>query len=84
METPLLEAQKLNNLRLYKIVKAMLLIADEHPIGTIAKLLNVSPRTIFNWISRFLSQRFSWLMEYHYHGRGRKSKLNESQKRRLY
>jgi len=84
LETQLLKAQKLNNLRLYKIVKAMLLIADEHPIGTIAKLLNVSSRTIFNWISRFLIQRFSWLMEYHYHGRGRKSKLNESQKRRLY
>lgn len=74
----------LNNLRFFKITKAMLLIADENRISTIAEILNVSTRTIFYWLSKFLAERFSWLLGYHYHGRGRNSKLTPKQKQKLY
>ena len=84
LESELKTAQRLNNLRLYKITKAMLMIADEYRISTIAEILNVSTRTIFNWLSKFLAERFSWLLGYHYRGRGRNSKLTQNQKQKLY
>ena len=84
LESGLKTAQRLNNLRLYKISKAMLMIADEYRISTIAEILNVSTRTIFYWLSKFLVERFSWLLGYHYRGRGRKSKLTHNQKQKLY
>ena len=84
LESELKTAQRLNNLRFYKITKAMLMIIDKYPISTIAEILNVSIRTIFHWFSRFLVKRFSWLLGYHYRGRGRKSKLTKNQKQKLY
>ena len=84
LENELKTAQRLNNLRLYKITKALLMIADEYRISTIAEILNVSTRTIFHWLSKFLAERFSWLLGYHYHGRGRKSNLTQNQKQKLY
>jgi transposase len=78
------KAQSLNNLRLFKIVEALLMIADGHSFKSIGDLLHVSERQIFNWCSRFMAERFSWLLGHHYHGRGRKSKLNKAQKQRLY
>jgi transposase len=84
LESELKTAQRLNNLRLYKISKAMLMIADEYRISTIAEILNVSTRTIFYWLSKFLAERFSWLLGYHYRGRGRHSKLTRNQKQKLY
>ena len=84
LESELKTAQRLNNLRFYKITKAMLMISDEYPSSTIADILNVSTRTIFYWSSRFLAERFTWLLGYHYRGRGRKSKLTKNQKQKLY
>ena len=40
LESELKTAQRLNNLRFYKITKAMLMIADEYRISTIAEILN--------------------------------------------
>ena len=84
LESELKTAQRFNNLRFYKITKALLMIADEYRISTIAEILNVSTRTIFYWLSKFLAERFSWLLGYHYRGRGRKSKLTQNQKQKLY
>ena len=77
-------AQSLSNLRLFKITKAILLIADGEAMKTVANLFAVSPKTVYNWFCRFLAERFSWLVGHHYRGRGRKSKLNKEQKQRLY
>lgn len=77
-------AERLNNLRLYKIVWCLLLVHEEKSIESIAVLLNISTRTVHNWVARFLLGRFSWLMGHHYQGRGRKSRLNKEQKSKLY
>jgi transposase len=77
-------AHRLSNLRLFKITKAILMIADGEAMSSIATLFNVSAKTVYNWFCRFLAESFSWLVGHHYRGRGRKSKLNKEQKQRLY
>jgi len=77
-------AERLNNLRLYKIIWCLLLIDNEKPVDSIAELLNISTRTVHNWLSQFILGRFSWLLGFHYQGRGRKPKLNKEQKDKLY
>ena len=77
-------AEKLNNLRLYKIVWCLMLINDGKPVEYIANLLNVSSKTVYNWFNQFAIFRFSWLLGYHYQGRGRKSKLTKEQCDKLY
>lgn len=80
----LIIASKLSNLRLFKISKAILMIADKNTPAEVAKLFHVSERTIYNWVSRFMVERFSWLSGLHYKGRGVKSKLTDMQKNKLY
>jgi transposase len=84
LKSEVIIAQRLNNLRLYKIAKALLLISEGENIGKIAKLFNVSVRTVFKWLERFMWERFSWLMWLHYKGRGRKARLTDEQKKKLY
>ena len=59
-------AQKLNNLRLYKMVWCLLLIHEGRSFKDIAKILNVNIRTVYNWLKEFVVRRFSWLLGYHY------------------
>jgi transposase len=84
LEKELVLAQSLNNNRLYRRVLAMLLIAKNEKAERIAEIVNVSIRTVFRWLERFMWERFNWLSNYHYKGRGRKPKLNKEQKKRLY
>lgn len=84
LDEELKKSQSLNNLRLFKIVKALLMIANHTPLASIAGFLHVSERQIQNWLYLFLVDRFSWLSGYHYRGRGRKPKLNKDQKQQLY
>ena len=84
LRTELIIAQRLNNLRLYKTVKTLLLIAEQVRKKDIAKLFNISTRTVYNWLLRFLSEGFSWLLGHHYRGRGCKSRLSKKQKKKLY
>lgn len=77
-------AQKLNNLRLYKMIWCMLLINAGTPFESIAKQLNISVKTVYNWLGEFMLHRFSWLVGYHYQGRGRKPRLTKQQKDQLY
>jgi hypothetical protein len=56
----------LNNLRSYKIIWCLLFIADEKPIDSIADLLDISTRTVRNWLSQFMLCRFSWLLGHHW------------------
>jgi transposase len=84
LKKELLTAQRLNNLRLYRIVKSLLLISEGVPLEKIAKMSDVSVRTIFEWLSRFMWERFSWLGWMHYKGRGRRQKISGEQKKKLY
>ena len=77
-------AEKLNNLRLYKIVTCLLLIQEGEKFSTIARQLNICCRTVYDWFKKFVVRRFSWLLGKHYKGRGRKPRLNDAQKEELY
>lgn len=77
-------ALSLNNLRLFKFVKAILMIAQGYSLNTIGVFFHISERQVQNWLYLFLVERFSWLRGHHYRGRGRKPKLNKQQKQRLY
>ena len=77
-------AEKLNNLRLYKIVTCLLLIQEGEKFSTIARQLNICCRTVYDWFKKFMVRRFSWLLGKHYKGRGRKPRLNDKQKKELY
>lgn len=60
------------------------MLAKNNNIVEIAELFQVNTRTIYNWISRFMVERFSWLSGLHYKGRGAKSKLTKEQKKKIY
>ena len=72
LEKELTIAQRLNNNMLYRRVLAMLLIAKGEKVEKIAEIVNVSIRTVFRWLERFMWERFNQLSNYHYKGRGRK------------
>ncbi len=76
-------AEKLNNLRLFKISKALLLIANKVKYEEVSKLFSVTERTIHNWVKRFMVERFGWLCGHHFKGRGIKSRLSNEQKKKL-
>ncbi len=59
-------AEKLNNLRLYKISESLLLIHEGRSFGAIADLLHIGVRTVYHWLSHFLLRRFAWLCGHHY------------------
>jgi transposase len=84
LEKEVQSALKLNNFRLFKISRSLLLIANNNDIVDIAELFQVNTRTIYNWVSRFMVERFSWLLGLHYRGRGAKSKLTKEQKKKIY
>jgi len=84
LEGELVAAQRLNNLRLYKRVMALLLISGHVHKDDVGNLLNMNARTIYNWFLIFASEGFSWLLGYHYRGRGRKPKISKEQKKKLY
>lgn len=77
-------AERLNSLRLYRMVWCLLLIHNQKPVDAIAEMLNTSTRTVHNWLSQFMLGRFSWLLGLHYQGRGRKPRLSKEQKDMLY
>ena len=59
-------------------------MAEGRGVGEIAHLLNVSQRTVYNWLKAFLSGGLRWLQKQRYQGRGRKPKLRKAQKKELY
>jgi transposase len=73
-------AEKLNNLRLFKIVQSLFMRHNGTSVPDIAELLRVPVRTVYEWIGRFLRERFNWLCGKHYQGRGRKCRLTKAQR----
>lgn len=59
--------------------KCILLLEQRFSIPQLMKVFEVSRKTIYNWLTKWEEQGFSGL--YNRKGRGRKSKLNEEQKR---
>ena len=77
-------AIRLNNVRLYKITQGLLWIHEKKSLVAIAQLLQVSVKTVGNWLRRLMIRGVGWLQTHHYQGRGRKAKLTDHQKQALY
>jgi transposase len=73
-----------NNVSLYRVIQALIWLGEGKPVSMIAELLNVTNKTVYNWLKRFMCKRFDWLLKRRYVGRGRKSKLTKAQKSELY
>ena len=84
LEKEINTAIKLNNFRLFKISKSLLLIANDVTFEEVAQLFHLNTRTVYTWVSKFMRERFSWLSGLHYKGRGAKSKLTKEQKKKIY
>ena len=84
LEKAVQKAVELNNFRLFKIAQSLLMVTRNTSIAYIAQFFNVSERTIHNWVSKFILERFTWILGFYYKGRGRKSKLSKNQKEILY
>ncbi len=76
-------ARQTNDFRLYRIAQGLLWLSEGKSIKEIAKLLNISARTPYNWLKAFLQGGTNWLKNERYKGRGRKPKLTKSQKKEL-
>ena len=60
-------AQKLNNIKLYRIVVCLLLWGNEgESCRSIGARLGVSANTIADWVDQFCQRQFGWLAFYHY------------------
>jgi transposase len=79
----LLIAQRLSNIRLYRLAQALLWHAEGLGIKEIAKLMGVDIKTIINWLKTFMHKGIAWLTGQHYQGRGRKEKLTKALQKQL-
>jgi len=75
---------QLSNLVYYRTIHALIWYGKGESVFRIAELLQVTVKTIYNWVNDFLCKGFSWLFSKRYKGRGVTSKLNEAQKKQLY
>jgi transposase len=83
LEIEKLRAIRLNNLRLFREVQVLIWLGEKKELEEIEKLIGLSKRTLYHWISEFFSKGMSWLSRLRYQGRGRKEKLNATQKKQL-
>lgn len=79
----LLKAQRLSNIRLYRLAQGLIWFAEGIAAKEIAKRMGVDEKTIINWIKTFMYRGIDWLTGQHYLGRGRKDKLTHEQKQTL-
>ncbi len=69
---------------MYRKVHALLLISEGEAFSDIAEYLRISVDSVYQWFRRFMAGGLSGWRRYPYSGRGRKPKLSQAQKDRLY
>ncbi len=69
-------------LRLVKRIAALVLVAEQVPVATVAERVGMSESTIYGWLHAFLHQQFASLA--YRTSPGRPAKLTPTQKQRLY
>ena len=72
------------NIQVYRISLALVWVGEGKSIPDIAKDLQITVKTVFNWLKAFMCKGMDWLTGSHYKGRGRKSKLTKAEKKELY
>lgn len=89
LENELKNACKTGNVRLYRVVQALIYIGDKNcniSFYQIANFLNVTRKTIYNWLMKFMCGGFKWLKNdpFNFSARGRRPRLNKDQKALLF
>ncbi len=78
------KANRNGNAHLARVITALILIGEKkYKLEEIRKLVNVTGKTLFNWIKQFMCQGISWFSRRWFNGRGRKSKLSKAQRKEL-
>ncbi len=81
------KAYRDGNIHRYRVIQALLWIGNEEchfSLAEMADYLNVTVRTLYNWLKGFITGGFDWLLRPWFKGRGASSKLNNRQKKELY
>lgn len=65
LQQELVKAHKLNNLRLYKLAQGLLWVSEGKSLKEIGRLLQVSTKTVWNWLRQFLVKGLGWLRGQH-------------------
>ena len=89
LKNELAKAYTLNNVRLYRVIQALLYIGDkdcDFSFTKIASLMDVTRKTVTNWFKNFACGGLDWLRNdpFNFKTRGRKARLNKEQKKELY
>ncbi len=80
-----IKASKGGNLHQYRVLLALILIGEKrHKMQEIANLVNVTVRSLINWLKSFMVDRMALFTKHWFKGRGRDSKLNKQERKELY
>lgn len=78
------KANRGGNAHLARIITALILVGEKkYTPEEILKLVNVTGKTLFNWIKQFMCQGIGWFSRCWFKGRGRKSRLTKTQRKEL-
>ncbi len=78
------KANRGGNAHLARIITALILVGEKkYTPEEILKLVNVTGKTLFNWIKQFMCQGIGWFSRCWFKGRGRKSRLSKAQRKAL-
>ncbi len=63
-------AYECDNIETYRMTQALIWYGEGQAVCKIAQFLQVTAKTIYNWIKSFICKGFSWLFRKMYIGRG--------------
>jgi len=77
------QANKQGKNHLSRVILSLILIGEKKPLKDIARLINVTVKTLFNWMKKFMCHGMSLFSMHWFKGRGRKSKLSKTDQKEL-
>lgn len=78
------KAHQQGNTHLYRVILALILIGEKkHSLKEIAQLINVTVKTLFNWLKKFMCYDLELFTMHWFKGRGRSPKLTKTQQIKL-
>ena len=75
-------ARQANDYRAYRVAQALIWYSEGKRFQTIAELLSVTRRSLYNWLRRLLCEGVSFI-KHQFQGSGRKPRLTKAQKQQL-
>jgi len=79
------KARRQGKAHLVRVALALILIGEEkYTLQEVAKISNVTVKTLFNWLKKFMARGLKLFTMPWFQGRGRKSKLSKLEQKELY